>query len=140
MHDQLVTLDPTRKCPTYTLDDIKAREPDFYEWELRNDMIKRVVVASCDHGFLSLGIDYVSGKQGVGELRDMVNAALAAPPRNCDVGTEQEQAERYVRYCDEFTRDGMHCETCPCCGKTSFGKCEFAWAQMPYKEQEGGAK
>lgn len=66
MDDTIVTLDPTRKCPTYTLDDIKAREPDFYEWELRNDMIKRVVVASCDYGFLSLGIDYVSGKQGVG--------------------------------------------------------------------------
>lgn len=66
MNNPLVTLDPTRKCPTYTLNDIEAREPDFDEWELRNDMIERVVVVSCDHGFLSLGIDYVSGKQGVG--------------------------------------------------------------------------
>ena len=66
------------------------------------------------------------------------NAALAKPPRNCDVGTAEEQAERYGRYCDKFTRDGMHCETCPCCGKIPFGKCEFAWAQMPYTEE--GAK
>lgn len=29
-------------------------------------MIERVVVQSCDHGFLSLGIDYESGAQGVG--------------------------------------------------------------------------
>ena len=53
--------------------------------------------------------------------------------RNCDVGTAEEQAERYGRYCDKFTRDGMHCEACPCCGKIPFGKCEFAWAQMPYE-------
>lgn len=64
-------------------------------------------------------------------------AALAAPPRNCDVGTPEEQAERFGRYCDKFTQDGMHCETCPCCGKIKFGRCEFAWAQMPY--ERGGA-
>lgn len=59
-------VDVNAKCQTYTLDQIKAREPDFNEWKLRNDMIKRVVVRSCDHGFLSLGIDYESGAQGVG--------------------------------------------------------------------------
>ena len=60
------TVDVNAQCPTYTLDEIKAREPDFGEWKLRNDMIKRVAVQSCDHGFLSLGIDYVSEEQGVG--------------------------------------------------------------------------
>lgn len=54
------------ECTTYTLEQIKEREPDFDEWELRNDMVKRVVVQGCDYGFLSLGIDYVSGMQGVG--------------------------------------------------------------------------
>lgn len=71
------------------------------------------------------------------EKMQKAKAALAAPPRNCDVGTAEEQAERYGRYCDKFTRDGMHCETCPCCGKIPFGKCEFAWGQIPY--EEGGA-
>lgn len=64
-------------------------------------------------------------------------SALSAPARNCDVGTAEEQAERYGRYCDKFTSDGMHCETCPCCGKIPFGRCEFAWSQMPY--EDGGA-
>lgn len=73
-------------------------------------------------------------------LEDVVLPVLAAPPRNCDVGTAEEQAERYGRYCDKFTRDRMHCENCPCCGKISFGKCEFAWEQMPYEGQEGGAE
>ena len=67
-------------------------------------------------------------------------AEIGKPLRNCDVGTAEEQAERYGRYCDKFTSDGMHCETCPCCGKIPFGKCEFAWAQMPYEAEEGGAK
>ena len=71
------------------------------------------------------------------QIRKWANAALAAPPRNCDVGTADEQAERYGRYCDKFTQNGMHCETCPCCGKIKFGRCEFAWAQMPY--EKGGA-
>lgn len=74
------------------------------------------------------------------ELLASLNAALAAPPRNCDVGTAEEQAERYRRYCDKFLRGGMHYEECPCCGKIPFGKCEFTWAQMPYVEQGGGAK
>ena len=73
----------------------------------------------------------------IGALRTQIAAALAKPPRQCDVGTAEEQAERYGRYCEKFTSDGMHCESCPCCGKIPFGKCEFAWAQMPY---EGGAK
>ena len=60
-------------------------------------------------------------------------AALAAPPRNCDVGTAEEQAKRYCDYCDKRL-----CSECPCCGKVLYGKCEFAWAQMPYNE--GGAK
>ena len=45
---------------------------------------------------------------------------------------------RFGRYCDKFTNDGMHCESCPCCGKIPFGRCEFVWGQMLYKE--GGAK
>ena len=71
-------------------------------------------------------------------IRDKARAAVAEPIKNCDVGTAEEQAERYGRYCDKFMRDGMHCENCPCCGKIPYGKCEFAWAQMPY--EEGGEK
>lgn len=65
---------------------------------------------------------------------DKAVEAYEEPPRNCDVGTAEEQAERYGRYCDKFTTDSMHCESCPCCGKILLGKCEFAWAQMPYEE------
>lgn len=73
-------------------------------------------------------------------IDDLAKELLITPPRNCDVGTPQEQAERYGRYCDQFTSNGMHCETCPCCGKIPFGRCEFAWAQLPYNGGEENAK
>lgn len=51
------------------------------------------------------------------------NAALSAPPRNCDVGTAEEQAERlFRRY-----------------GDTTIGaEVALLWAAMPY--DEGGAE
>ena len=67
MSQLIEAIDLNAQCKVYTLGQIMGKEPDFDEkWKLRNDMIERVVVEMCDHGFLSLGIDYKSGKQGVG--------------------------------------------------------------------------
>ena len=86
-------------------------------------------------------------KLSIGELEllhlivNKARAALAAPPRNCDVGTPVEQRARFDKFCrsnswDEI--DGAHCmSSCP----LYHGDCsrceELEWAQMPY--QEGGA-
>lgn len=88
-----------------------------------------------------------AGKDGLGEAirengpiirqrLEELRAALAAPPRNCEVGTAAEQAERFAKYCDRFHR----CNGCPCCGKMKYNRCEFIWAQMPYAEEEGAGK
>ena len=54
-------------------------------------------------------------------LFDIADAALSAPPRNCDVGTPEEQIERHNSYC----LSGVHCTyTCR--------RCYAQWAQMPY--------
>ena len=67
MSQLIEAIDLNAQCKVYTLGQIRGKEPNFDEkWKLRNDMIERVVVEMCDHGFLSLGIDYKSGKQGVG--------------------------------------------------------------------------
>ena len=50
------------------------------------------------------------------------NAALAAPPRNCDVGTADEQKQRYDEWCNHDILRVM------------FGLDELDWAQMPYEE------
>ena len=62
------------------------------------------------------------------KAHEAVNAALAAPPRNCDVGTAEEQEKRFLALCDS-----NNCSSCPVRfkGKTD---CVFTWAQMPYDE------
>lgn len=71
------------------------------------------------------------------DLREShVNSALSAPPRNCDVGTPEEQAERYENLCDSHTC-GSICSG-SCCPLYDYDCSPFAWAQMPY--EEGGTK
>ena len=63
--------------------------------------------------------------------------ALSAPPRNCDMGTAEEQSERFRNFCKiESAASGGHCTGCRaiCYGRD---KCEFSWAQMPYKAEKG---
>lgn len=63
--------------------------------------------------------------------------ALAAPARNCDVGTAEEQYRRHQQYCDvirDSPRDSRRCMDASTC---SF--CFAKWAQMPYKEGDGNA-
>ena len=66
MKNPTATIEYNAEPKFYTLSEIKQRERDFERWILRNDMIASVRVYACDHGFLQLGIDYKSGKQGVG--------------------------------------------------------------------------
>lgn len=76
------------------------------------------------------------------ELRNEIRAALDAPPRNCDVGTADEQAERFEAECKR--RD--LCTPCPvhaAWGEFREGKpksCQLIWAQMPFAPEKGGAK
>jgi len=68
------------------------------------------------------------------EMRSQVDAALAAPPRNCDAGTARQQEKRHKEeVCPKSAcpqHEGFVSKACRGC---------FAmWAQMPCKE--GGAK
>lgn len=64
-------------------------------------------------------------------------AALAEPPRNCDIGETDDQQYRFERLCNAFP----YCTGCPVYKR--WGKrpksCGIIWAQMPY-EKEGGAR
>ncbi|MCR5838354.1 MAG: hypothetical protein K6G94_01810 [Kiritimatiellae bacterium] len=64
--------------------------------------------------------------------RDIIRCcedALAAPPRNCDVGNAGEQTDRYVAFCNN-----TRCADCPC--DKIDEDCELTWGQMPYPESE----
>lgn len=80
-------------------------------------------------------------KEGTRECSEFVamccKSALAEPPRNCDVGTAEEQEERLYAYCKAHRDNDAECLYCPLFGQTG-GYCELVWAQMPY--EEGGAE
>ena len=76
------------------------------------------------------------------KAHEAVNAALSAPPRNCDVGTAEEQAERFYAFCGyhrfQSGIKGMCSSLCPCIRCRDMCNCITTWSQMPY--DEGGAK
>ena len=64
------------------------------------------------------------------EALRVAKAALDRKPRNCDVGTPEEQVERFQWFCD--TRP---CDRCTLKNKGSaIHDCAIHWAQMPYEE------
>ena len=74
-----------------------------------------------------------------GLIKSKAKYALSSPPRNCDVGTAEEQFKRYLAFCHSESRG---CEHCPA-NKTRLrgtSNCDLAWAQMPYEAQEGDGK
>ena len=75
-----------------------------------------------------------------GETVNKIMDALSAPPRNCDVGTAEEQTERFKDLCRKY-RCGpgprANCKGCPIQHESPHVGCTFAWAQMPYNEKEG---
>ena len=70
------------------------------------------------------------------ELFDIANTVLSAPPRNCDVGTAEEQAERFKTFCYIYP---LNCAGCPLKDSgITHNECAIFWTQMPY--EEGGEK
>ena len=66
-----------------------------------------------------------------------VNTALSLPPRNCDVGTAEEQEVRFKRFCESHWNLNKPDSECAGCPLERVGtECEFAWAQMDYEESE----
>jgi len=77
-----------------------------------------------------------------------IKAEKAKPPRNCDVGTAEEQWERYCKFTDRYNpcsyKGNARCaEDCPIhikLKREGHGEllCQLEWAQMPYVESEAG--
>lgn len=80
-------------------------------------------------------------KKLVDGIIEITNAAISAPPRNCDVGTPEEQAKRFRDFCTENSSiiTGMCDGTCPLKDCADRCHCVCMWAQLPY-EEEGGAE
>lgn len=124
------------------------------------DVVKRLEArVGCDHHTFNPTATTCDGITSVGKCANIATCAaifkartaLAEPPRNCDVGTPQEQVHRFDEYCrahrispkeEDFRTP---CDECPIlkerlrqgtgCAQTG---CIFVWEQMPY--EEGGKK
>ena len=78
--------------------------------------------------------EYLLCAKGLFNESKQMTAALSAPPRNCDVGTAEEQEERFTKFCSR-----QDCKrTCPLYDDYDSYRCEFAWGQMPYEEGDAG--
>ena len=67
------------------------------------------------------------------EAKTAINAALSAPPRNCDVGTAEEQYARHDMYCNTQ----LTCKRCLREDAASMCvECFVQWSQMPYESEE----
>ena len=62
-------------------------------------------------------------------------AEIGRPPRNCDVGTAEEQDTRHSKWCRHYGIDG---DMEVACASQDCSLCVLRWAQMPY--EEGDAK
>ena len=74
------------------------------------------------------------------EAHRAITAALSKPPRNCDVGTPEEQLDRYGVYCQNRCTSCDNRHYCHICGERYRMKCMMEWAQMPYEAQEGAGE
>ena len=81
-------------------------------------------------------ICYGETERNVAVNRQMIRAALAAPVKNCDVGTADEQYGRWLTFCRSYDTDCSGCPCDECDGSTAH--CFARWAQMPY--EKGGAE
>ena len=70
------------------------------------------------------------------DLADDVWEVLQGVPRNCDVGTAEEQSSRLEELCDRHTC-GSRCSATGC-PMYEYDCSPLAWGQMPY--EEGGEK
>ena len=71
-----------------------------------------------------------------------VKSALVEPVRNCDVGSEQEQQDRFREFCRHYESKGecgigRYEAACPAFQGGRNPDCSLWWSQMPY---ESGVK
>lgn len=58
--------------------------------------------------------------------------ALKEPLRNCDVGTAEEQAERFGEFCAEHINSSRACFGCPLFSSIT---CCIGWEHLPYESE-----
>ncbi len=72
--------------------------------------------------------DILCGHRDLCEAKTAIQKAISKPPRNCDVGTADEQYKRHCAYCKK-NKDFS-------CAPVMCRKCYADWTQTPYVEED----
>lgn len=104
-----------------------------------NQMKMREAVVQALHKLQELLVASYEDENLRDDCERLIRSALSAPPRQCDVGTAEEQSDRFANFCDSHSV----CSQCPVKSLWNFANdhkpsCGVLWAQMPYEAQEGG--
>ena len=68
------------------------------------------------------------------QIMSICNSVLDHPLRNCDVGSADEQSQRFDNQCAKYGHSKLSsCANCPLDGERS---CYFTWGQMGYDESD----
>ena len=111
---------------------MRIKHKDTYEnlREVAIDIVKNEKI------FFGEDLTTSEEREKIHSLLSALKSALAESPRNCDVGTAEEQIRRIRSHCKQH-RVGLRCVDCSV--KGVFPKdCALIWAQMPY--EKGGAE
>ena len=104
--------------------------------QLNNAAVMREALSDACYAMFNFLKTQNGGYEEMAKALDKAKAALATHPRNCDVGTADEQAVRFKTICYIYPLD---CSGCPLKNiRITRNDCAIFWAQMPYGE--GGAK
>lgn len=69
-------------------------------------------------------------------IAHLVDAALAEPVRNCDIGTLEDRREQFKQFCKSHS-DGVACNRdCPLFKLHINGySCHFEWGELPFESE-----
>ena len=112
--------------------------PDRLEAALKQERARigdnakmRKALLNCRTRLVSVAMQHTEWKNCVDNDLLEIDSALAAPQRNCDVGTVADQVRRYQAFCKRH----RGCDDCHIELNGETWDCELAWAQMPYDEE-----
>jgi hypothetical protein len=97
---------------------------------------------ACYAMFNFLKTHYGSCYEEMANALDKAKAALAEPLKNCEVGTVEEQTERFRKFCFAHTHKNgtdFRChKNCPAknyIGGWGIPYCQVRWGQLPYESE-----
>ena len=114
-------------------------EPDSSQNKLGDTAAMRKALIDIVMLTMKVGLS-IHGDVACGIIASKAKHALAKPPRQCDIGTAEEQYQRYAKFCCGHygiaNNDGGNCSKCPFAQPV----CKLQWAQTPYEEKESEVK